>query len=164
MTYQIREIQKPDDPIVEAIIRACLVEFGGNHAGTAWADPDLCRFSEIYRGGGARYWVAADAAGQIVGGAGVGPLAGCAGVCELQKMYCRPEARGTGASHQLMDTALAYAGRHYRRCYLETFSNMLAAQRFYEKYGFARVGDPMGCTGHTACDVFYLRQLGPPEA
>jgi len=81
MTYQIREIQKPDDPIVEAIIRACLVEFGGNHAGTAWADPDLCRFSEIYRGGGARYWVAADAAGQIVGGAGVGPLAGRAGGC-----------------------------------------------------------------------------------
>ena len=159
MAYQIREIQKPDDPIVEAIIRACLVEFGGNHAGTAWADPDLCRFSEIYRGSGARYWVAADAAGQIVGGAGVGPLAGCAGVCELQKMYCLPPVRGTGMARQLMALCLDYAGRFYRQCYIETLHNMTAANRFYQKHGFRRLDRSLLDTGHFSCDVWYLRDL-----
>ena len=48
MTYNIREIQQKDNKAVESIIRTCLIEFGANHEGTAWADPDLCRFSEIY--------------------------------------------------------------------------------------------------------------------
>ena len=51
-------------------------------------------------------------------------------------MYCLPEARGTGISHKLMDLALEYAKKYYSRCYLETLENMIAAQKFYEKYGF----------------------------
>ena len=109
--YAIREILPEDNAALEAVIRSCLIEFGADHDGTAWADPDLGRFSEIYGSEGNKYWVATDPDGAIVGGAGVGALPGYDGICELQKMYCLPKARGTGASHMLMDTALKYAKR-----------------------------------------------------
>lgn len=159
MTTTIRTIERRDDGQVEAVIRACLVEFGANHEGTAWMDPDLGRFSEIYNAPGNRYWVAEDENGRIVGGVGVGRLDGADGVCELQKMYCLPEARGTGVAHRLMDAALDYAKGYYRKCYLETLENMAAAQRFYEKYGFRRTDVPPVDTGHFACDVRYIRDL-----
>ena len=118
MTVTIREIKEQDNAAVEAIIRSCLKEYGGDREGTAWCDPDLGRFSEIYGEPEMRYWVAEDHAGRILGGAGFGPLPGEEGVCELQKMYTLPEARGTGTAHQLLQTALAYAEKYYRQCYL----------------------------------------------
>ena len=93
MNYIIREIEEKDNKAVEKVIRACLIEYGGNHEGTAWADPDLGRFSEIYNSEGNKYWVIEDENGKIVGGTGIGNLGN--GICELQKMYCLPEARGT---------------------------------------------------------------------
>lgn len=159
MNYSIREIQQKDNQEVEHVIRTCLIEFGANHEGTAWADPDLGRFFELYQAEGCKYWVAADESGKIVGGAGIGKLNGIAGVCELQKMYCLPEARGNGTAHQLMRTALEFAGEHYDRCYLETLENMTAAQRFYEKWGFERIQEALVKTEHFACDVRYLKKL-----
>ena len=159
MDYIIREIQDRDNQAVEHVIRTCLIEFGANHEGTAWADPDLGRFSKIYCTKGNRYWVAETADGIIVGGVGIGRMEGEEGLCELQKMYCLPEARGTGIAHELIQVALNYAKKHYSRCYLETLKNMVAAQKFYEKYGFARVCKPLGCTGHYACDVCYVKEL-----
>lgn len=159
MNYTIREIAAADNQAVEWLIRTCLIEFGANHEGTAWADPDLGRFSEIYATEGNCYWVAIDETGRVVGGVGIGKLSGVEDVCELQKMYCLPEARGTGIAHKLIETALTYAGKYYRRCYLETLENMVAAQRFYEKYGFSRIDKPLVETGHFACDVCYVKKL-----
>lgn len=155
MTYTVRPIEKRDDAAVERVIRACLIEFGANHAGTAWTDPDLCRFSEIYGGDADAYFVAEDEAGRIVGGVGIGRMPDVRGVCELQKMYCLPEARGTGIAHALMARALDYARARYTRVYLETLPQMHAARRFYEKHGFQRCA-AIGNTGHTACDVCYI--------
>ena len=58
MKYNIREIEEKDNKEVENVIRACLIEFGANHEGTAWADPNLGRFSEIYNTDGNKYLVA----------------------------------------------------------------------------------------------------------
>lgn len=159
MNYTIREIQPSDNAQVEAIIRGCLIEFGANHEGTAWEDPYLGRFSEVYAVSGRAYWVALDTAGSVVGGVGIGELPGAPGVCELQKMYCLPCARGTGIAKALLEKALAFAAEHYERCYLETLENMTAAQRFYEKHGFVRIQEPLGSTGHYSCDVLYLKDL-----
>lgn len=157
--YIIRRIVPSDNAAVESIIRSCLKEFGADHEGTAWADPDLGRFSEVYSAEDCCYWVAEDSRGNIVGGAGIGKLDGADGICELQKMYCLPCARGTGAAQKLMDTALAFAAERYKRCYLETLENMKAAQRFYEKNGFVRTYEPPVMTEHFACDVRYIRVL-----
>ena len=158
MNYQIRPIEYRDNGAVEGVIRACLIEFGANHAGTAWADPDLGRFSEIYCTDGNRYWVAEDETGRIVGGVGIGAL-NAEGLCELQKMYCLPEARGTGLARALIAIALEYARGYYTRCYLETLDNMTAAQKFYEKHGFVRADKPPIQTDHFACEVRYIREL-----
>lgn len=155
--YKLRPIEARDNKAVEGVIRACLIEFGADHEGTAWADPDLGRFSEIYNSEGNRYWVAEDETGAVVGGVGIGYLAD--GLCELQKMYCLPQVRGTGLAHELMKLALDYAVRYYDRCYLETLDNMVAAQRFYEKHGFVRVDTPPIQTPHFACEVKYLKEL-----
>lgn len=162
MEYTIREIRPRDNPGVERVIRTCLTEFGGNREGTAWCDPDLGRFSEVYTGPGRKYWVALDETGAVVGGAGIGPLAGAEGVCELQKMYCLPAARGTGTAHRLMELCLEYARGIYQTCYLETFGNMHAARKFYAKHGFTRLDAPMGGTGHFSCDVWLAKGLNGP--
>ena len=155
----IREIEAKDNAAIEQVIRACLIEFGANHDGTAWADPDLGRFSEIYNPEGNRYWVATDAEDRVVAGVGIGALPGLVGVCELQKMYCLPPYRGTGIAYKLMDIALSYARQYYKQCYLETLPNMTRAQRFYEKHGFCRLTEPLTKTEHFACDVRYIRDL-----
>ncbi len=159
MAVTVRIIESRDNAGVEALIRACLIEFGANRAGTAWTDPDLDRYAEVYSQPQTRYWVAVDADNSVVGGVGIGPLPGADGICELQKMYCLPPWRGTGVAQRLMEEALAFAAQYYKQCYLETLSNMVAAQRFYEKYGFRRVDAPPVKTAHFACDVRYLREL-----
>ena len=158
-SLRIREIRPGDDAAVEAVIRACLVEFGADREGFAWSDPDLGRFSQVYAASGSRYWVVETSEGAVVGGAGIGPLPGAEGVCELQKMYCLPQARGTGAAHGLMGLALDFAARYYRQCYLETFHTMAAANRFYQKYGFRRLEAPYLPTPHFSCDIWYLKDL-----
>lgn len=159
MEYKIREIEEKYNKEIESVIRTCLIEFGANHEGTAWVDPNLGRFSEIYNTEGNKYWVAIDENEKIIGGVGIGKLDGIDDVCELQKMYCLPEARGTGVSHKLMDIALEYAKQYYSRCYLETLENMVGAQKFYEKYGFERIYEPLVKTEHFACDVRYIKNL-----
>lgn len=159
MEFLIRKIERKDNARIEEIIRNCLIEYGGNHEGTAWADPDLARFSEVYAADGSAYWVAEDESGVVVGGVGIGPMRDVPGMCELQKMYCVPEARGKGAARELLTTALAFARTEYTSCYLETLDNMTAAQRFYEKNGFARTEMQYGETGHFACRAKYLLEF-----
>lgn len=157
MSYTIRPIEAKDNAAVERVIRTCLIEFGANHEGTAWADPDLGRFSEIYNTPGNRYWVAEDETGNVVGGTGIGKLTDT--VCELQKMYCLPQARGTGLGGQLMAVALDYAREFYEQCYLETLDNMTAARRFYAKHGFIPAAKPPVETAHFACEVRLIKTL-----
>ena len=157
MEYKIRLIEEKDNKVIEGIIRECLIEFGGNREGLAWADPDLGRFSEIYNKEGYRYWVVEDENGKVVGGVGIGKLTD--DVCELQKMYLLKETRGTGVAHKLMKIALDYAKLYYKKCYIETLSNMIAANKFYKKYGFISLDKPYVQTAHYACDVWYIKEL-----
>ena len=159
MEYKIRLIEEKDNKVIESIIRECLIEFGGNREGLAWADPDLGRFSEIYNKEGYRYWVVEDEKGKVVGGVGIGKLDGADDVCELQKMYLLKETRGTGVAHKLMKIALDYAKLYYKKCYIETLSNMIAANKFYKKYGFISLDKPYVQTAHYACDVWYIKEL-----
>ena len=155
----VRAIEEKDNAAVEQVIRTCLIEFGGNHEGLAWSDPYLGRLSEVYRQEGTEYWVVENDSGKIVGGAGIGPWISCEGVCELQKMYFLQEARGTGIAHKLMQFALEYAKIYYDKCYIETLHNMIAANKFYKKYGFEQLEKPLSETKHYACDVWYIKEL-----
>lgn len=159
MKYTIRKIEARDNAAVEQVIRTCLIEFGGNREGLAWADPYLGRLSEVYESEGSEYWVVESSDGRIVGGAGVGPWPSCEDVCELQKMYFFQEVRGTGVAQELLRLILEYAKLYYKKCYIETLHNMEAANKFYRKQGFIPLEKPLSQTEHYACDVWYIKEL-----
>lgn len=159
MEIKIIELEEKYDKEIEKVIRDTLIEFGGNREGLAWADPMLGELSKVYVTEGNKYWIALNEKGEAIAGTGIGNLEGADGVCELQKMYCKKEYRGTGVAHKLIKIALEYAIKYYDRCYLETLSNMIAAHKFYEKYGFKRMDKPLIETEHYACDVWYIKEL-----
>ena len=95
MQISIREIKKEDNLAIEQVIRSCLIEYGANHEGTAWADPCLSKLSEVYNSEGNKYWVVVDEEKDIVvAGCGIGKLDGNGDTCELQKLYCLKDIEG----------------------------------------------------------------------
>lgn len=154
----IREIQEKDNKEVEQLIRTCLIEFGANKPGCAWEDKNLGKFYEVYQNEKSKYWVVEDN-GKVVAGCGIGPLNGTEGVCELQKMYSFKEVRGTGIAYELLKISLEFAKKYYKKCYLETFANMVGAIKFYEKHGFTKLEKPVVETEHYACDMWYIKTL-----
>lgn len=154
----IREIEERDNEQVESLIRTCLIEFGADKPGCAWSDPDLGRFYQIYQSDKSKYWVVEDN-DKIIAGCGIGTLHGLDKVCELQKMYCFKEFRGMGLASKLLDLSLEFAKSYYDKCYLETFENMIGANKFYLKNGFEQLDKPLIETEHYACDMWYLKDL-----
>lgn len=154
----IREIEERDNKEVEKLIRTCLIEYGADKPGCAWSDPNLGCFSEVYKGEKSRYWVV-EKDGKIIAGCGIGPLENVENVCELQKMYASKDARGTGVADKLLKLSLEFGKKYYKECYLETFSNMVAANKFYKKNEFIQLDKPLVQTEHYACDVWYIKKL-----
>lgn len=155
---KIREIEEKDNKRVEEIIRTCLIEFGGNKKGTAWEDPYLGRFSEVYSNEKSKYFVAEEN-GVVVGGGGIGPLEGEVRVCELQKMYVLKEYRGLGVANRILEAAIEFASKYYDKCYLETLDNMKRSHAFYCKNGFEKTNNQMGSTGHNSCTCYFIKNL-----
>lgn len=155
---KIRLIEEKDNQQVEILIRTTLLEFHADKPGCAWEDPHLGQFYELYQPENMQYLVAEED-GYVVGGCGIGPVIGVAGICELQKMYCLKEIRGTGIAQQLLDLSLDFAKKYYSKCYLETFENMKAANKFYAKNGFQPLDKPIIQGPHYACDRWYIKDL-----
>ena len=145
---------------VAGIIRAVMPEFGASGPGFAIHDPEVDHMAAAYARPRCAYFVV-EREGVVCGGGGVAPLdGGDPDVCELRKMYFLPALRGQGAGAALMLWCLEAARMlGFRRCYLETLHGMDAAQKLYERNGFARIDGPMGATGHFGCNRFYLREL-----
>lgn len=165
MTFEIREIQPPDDRPIAAIVRQVLTEFGANRPGFAWADPELDHLSQVYQPDRAIYYVIT-VDGQVVGGGGIAPFP-CEyeQMCELQKMYLLPAYRGQGLGKRLMQQLLTDAVAYgYRGCYLETFDAMRAAISLYQRSGFEALKKPLGNSGHNSCNRFLVQWLNSPNA
>ncbi|MGV8814705.1 MAG: GNAT family N-acetyltransferase [Gelidibacter sp.] len=156
----IREIEKGDDVQVAKLIRAVLIEMGVPKVGTAYADQSLDMMTETYAKERAAYFVNEDQ-GEVVGGAGIAPLDNFEGhVCELQKMYFLPKARGKGLGAQMMEVCLQKAKSFgFEKCYLETLPYMTDAAKLYAKSGFEYLDGPLGDTGHYSCDVWMIKTL-----
>lgn len=59
---------------------------------------------------------------------------------ELKRLYVLAEHHNGGWGRQLMDVALAWMESRFSRLWLGVWSENPGAQRFYARYGFARVG------------------------
>lgn len=156
----IREIKKEDDPQVAKVIRAVLIELGVPKVGTAYADKALDIMTATYDKENASYYVVENY-GKIVGGAGIAPLENYKGsICELQKMYFLPEARGKGLGADMMAVCLEKAKSFgFEKCYLETLPYMEHATKLYTKFGFKNLDQPIGDTGHYSCNVWMIKSL-----
>ena len=159
-TISIRTIEPQDNPFVEALIKSVFDELDLPKTGTAYEDVSLKTMFENYNVTNAVYFVL-EKNGKIIGGAGVVALENPSnGVCELQKMYFLPEARGLGFGTQLMELCLESAKMFgFESCYLETLPEMKEAQKLYVKSGFEYLEKPLGLTGHTSCPIWMLNKL-----
>ncbi|MEO8772947.1 MAG: GNAT family N-acetyltransferase [Gelidibacter sp.] len=156
----IREIKMKDDVQVAKVIRAVLIEMGVPKVGTAYADQALDKMTTTYNREKAAYFVVENDK-EIIGGAGIAPLDNFKGnICELQKMYFLPKARGKGLGAEMMDICLAKAKFFgFEKCYLETLPYMTDAAKLYAKYGFEALDGPLGDTGHYSCNVWMIKSL-----
>ena len=158
--FKIREIKPKDNPKIAQAIRSILIEFGVPKVGTAYADKILDTLYEAYTFDKAIYYVI-EKDDEIFGGAGIKQLDNYNGnVCELQKMYFLPEARGIGLGSEMMDICLQKAKEFgFEQCYLETLPYMQDARKLYRKVDFKDLEAPMGDTGHYSCNLWMLKKL-----
>lgn len=157
----MRRMTAADNATVARVIRQVSAEYGLTaDKGYTVADPNLDVLYTQYSKPGHAYWVV-ELDGEVVGGGGIAPLA-CSetDLCELQKMYFLPAARGRGLAKKLALQALEFARTQgYRRCYLETTAFLKEAIALYERLGFVHISEPLGCTGHVDCEVRMLKTL-----
>ncbi|MCS2169389.1 GNAT family N-acetyltransferase [Scandinavium sp. TWS1a] len=157
----LRALTPDDNPAIARVIRQVSAEYGLTaDKGYTVADPNLDELYQLYSQPGHAYWVI-EQDGKVVGGGGVAPLT-CSepDICELQKMYFLPEARGKGFAKKLALQAMDHAREHgFTRCYLETTAFLKEAIMLYEHLGFEHIDGPLGCTGHVDCEVRMLKTL-----
>jgi len=156
----IREIQQGDNRVIEQIIKAIFPEFKLPLTGTAFEDIETPRMYESFQGPKEVYFVVVENA-VVVGGGGIKPLNGVDGeVCELQKVYFTPAARGKGYGRLIFDKCINAAKSFgYKKCYLESASQMKIAISMYEKAGYKHLEGPLGNTGHHSCGVWMIKDL-----
>ncbi len=159
-TIVIRKIRPEDNAEIEQIIKACFHEFKIPLKGTAYEDEETSNMFEAYQDDSAVYFVIA-ADGVILGGGGIKSLSDYDGtVCEIQKMYFSPKIRGLGYGKLLFKQCLASAKTlGYKRCYLESASQLKAAIHIYETFGFTHLKEALGNTGHYSCGVWMIKDL-----
>jgi ribosomal protein S18 acetylase RimI-like enzyme len=158
--FTLRPIRPEDDGAVATIIRTVMPEFDADGPGFAIHDPEVNGMSAAYSIARATYFVV-EVNGRVVGGGGIAPLQGAdEDTAELRKMYFLPETRGIGAGSALLRHLLGLAkNMGFARVYLETLTGMDAAQRLYEHLGFRRLDKQLGCTGHFACNRYYMLEF-----
>ena len=156
----IRPIRCSDNESVRLLIRTVLDELGVPHEGTTYADKELDNMYLTFSIPRSAYFVVEDKE-RIIGGGGIIRLKNAeSDVCELQKMYLLPEARGRGIGRRLLDKCLEVAAAlNYKSCYLETMSDMHVAMKMYESYGFRYLKERLGDTGHYVCPIWMIKDL-----
>ena len=159
---KIRPLESADVPALLQIIAASRAEYGIAQRGVELLEPADHAIYAHYQRQRALYFVAV-VDDEVVGGAGVAPLAGADPLtCELQRMYLRANARGRGIGEALLKECLAAARRFwFVHCYLETIAQMKPALAFYGRNGFRELPAPLGRTGHHHNDRWMMRPVRP---
>jgi putative acetyltransferase len=138
MPMRIRNGTDADAAAAAAVVRRVLDEHGLPFE-PRHLDADVLAPASSYRAGGGAFFVAVDAAGRVVGTAGLlrtGPGAG-----EVRRVFLLPEARGRGVGRALLEAVLdAARARGMRRLTLTTRHRYDRAILLYERAGFRPVG------------------------
>lgn len=156
----IRQIEHKDNVELAEVIRAILEEHGEAKPGTVYTDPTTDALFELFEQKNSVYWVVEED-GKILGGCGLFPTKGLSQNCiELVKLYLSSETRGKGIGRRLMEKCLDDAKMMgFNEVYLETIPALSSAVGLYESLGFVKLDEPLGDSGHFACDVWMLKKL-----
>ena len=156
----IRLIEQADNTALAMIIRNALTEFNANKPGTVYFDDSTDHLYELFQQQQGVYNVAVFNE-LVVGGAGIIHTTGLAAdTCELVKLYLSPEVRGKGIGKALMERCIDAAKKAgYKKVYLETMPELIAAIPMYEQFGFTYLSGPLGNSGHTGCDIWMIKLL-----
>lgn len=83
------------------------------------------------------------------------------GICEMKRLYLRPDARGMGIGKMLAETLIADAtARGYRQMNLDTINTMVEAISLYRSLGFQET-DPYTSNPVPGAMFFSLSLAGP---
>lgn len=124
------------DAVVE-LIGAVFAEYGMTFEPSGF-DVDLTAIREHYVARGGWFAVLTDDE-QVVGT--VAALPRGEGVCEVKRLYLRPEYRGRGHGRALMDYVLAWAReRGFDTVIAWSDARLVRAHRMYEGLGFEQFG------------------------
>ena len=160
MSFQIRPIQKRDNPQVARLIKNVMTEFACVGEGYSINDPEVENIFAAYEQDRHAFWVI-ESDDKIMGCGGIGQLAGGDdSICELKKMYFYTDLRGQGWGRKLVETCLEKAKEFgYKTCYIETVERMESAIKLYRKCGFGPLDSRVGDTGHCSCETFLAKEL-----
>jgi len=161
MKAEFRTIEERDNKQLATIIRAVFREFKIDKPGTVYTNPATDDLYSLFQKEGSTYLVA-EVDGKLVGGCGIFPTEGLpAGCAELVKFYLSAEVRGQGLGLRLLQASLVLAKElGYQTLYLESFPGLAKAIAMYQKAGFQFIPQALGNSGHGACTVWMLLELG----
>jgi putative acetyltransferase len=162
--YTIRQFHKNDVPQLINLIKTVWAEFGfdSSHPAAPLFESELNKTYETYSINKSNYFVLMHGK-KIVGGAGFGPLPkGYEDTCELKGMYLSSQLRGSGLGATLLQKVLQEVKNEgFKKCYLETMDFMHGANALYQKFGFTKLDNPIGNTGHAWTNCFYIKEIEP---
>lgn len=160
MSIEIRPIKQRDNEKLAAVIRSILTEHGMNKPGTVFTDPTTDNLFGLFQAENAFYWVVEDGE-TILGGCGLYPTKGLPDGClELVKLYLSKELRGQGLGKKLMEMCTKKAqSLGFKQLYLESMPELNSAVGLYEKLGYKVLENPLGDSGHYACDLWMVKDL-----
>lgn len=126
--------------------------------------PDLNAIATHYQRGNGNFWVAS-ANNTLIGT--IALMDAGSGIGIIRKMFVHTDWRGTShrVAQQLFDHLLQWATKQkFTQLYLGTIDRLAAAQRFYEKNGFARIAiaalpEAVDAVKMKLDNVYYTREV-----
>jgi putative acetyltransferase len=156
----IRLIKPEDNHDLAQMIRAVFDEHSAPKMGTIYSDPTTDNLFQLFTAPKSVLWVA-EIDNEIVGSCGIYPTEGLdGGTTELVKYYLLAKCRGKGIGKSLMKKTIKSTVEFgYTKIYLESLPQFSNAVSMYEKQGFKTLSNPLGNSGHPACNIWMLREL-----
>lgn len=144
---------------MKEIIFSAFKEFNAETTGVSLNDPEMNNICKAYSLKGSNYWVVIEQeSGKVLGGGGYMKLKGTSkdeNICEIQKFFLLPEARGKGFGTKIMELIIKSAVEDgYKEIYLEVLDSMKGATGLYKKFNFHYLDNRKGNTGHHSCKIF----------
>lgn len=160
MNFTIRKIQKEDNLALAKMIRQVFIEHDAPQKGTVFSDPTTDNLFELFHAENSVLWVL-EINEEVIGCCGVYPTEGLPEKCvELVKFYISKDGRGLGFGLKLMnkcfESALEFG---YQSIYIESLPEYSKAIEMYKKAGFEQLKNPLGNSGHPACNLWFLKNL-----